>query len=49
MFDYKAINLGYFDTFEEAVKERKEAEEKYFGEYSYDNSMRLKNERTEAV
>lgn len=40
MFNYKAINLGYFDTFDEAVNVRKQAEEKYFGEFSYDNSMR---------
>ena len=32
--------LGCFDTFDEAVQIRKAAEEKYFGEYSYDNSMR---------
>ena len=32
------IFLGLFDNFEDAVKARKEAEEKYFGEYSYDNS-----------
>lgn len=36
------IDLGYFNNFEEAVKTRKEAEEKYFGEYSYDNSMNKK-------
>ena len=35
----KRIALGRFDNFEDAVKTRKEAEEKYFGEYSYDNSM----------
>lgn len=35
----QTMYLGYFDTKEEAVKIRKEAEEKYFGEYSYDNSM----------
>lgn len=29
-----------FVNFEDAVKQRKEWEEKYFGEYSYDNSMR---------
>lgn len=39
--NYKRIHLGYFDTFEKAVKVRKEAEEKYFGEYSYDNSMKI--------
>lgn len=49
MFNYKAINLGYFDTFEEAVKARKQAEEEYFGIYSYDNSMRYADERTEAI
>lgn len=37
--DGKVIHLGYFDTFEEAVEARKSAEEKYFGEYSYDNSI----------
>ena len=39
----KEIHLGVFDKFEDAVKARKEAEEKYFGEYSYDNSMALNN------
>lgn len=34
------IHLGYFDIFEDAVLARKQAEEKYFGEYSYDNSMK---------
>ena len=29
-----------FVDFEDAVKQRKEWEEKYFGEYSYDNSVR---------
>jgi hypothetical protein len=31
------IHLGYFDNFEDAVKARKEAEEKYFGEYNRTN------------
>ena len=35
----KRVYLGSFDNFEDAVKARKLAEEKYFGEYSYDNSM----------
>ena len=35
----KRITLGYFTNFEEAVVARKEAEQKYFGEYSYDNSL----------
>lgn len=37
------IHLGYFNEFEDAVKARKEAEEKYFGWYSYDNSMKTNN------
>lgn len=32
-FDGKHINLGYFDTFEDAVQARQQAEEKYFGVY----------------
>lgn len=36
------VLLQSFDTFEEAVAARKEAEDKYFGEFSYDNSMKLK-------
>ena len=34
----KRISLGYYTKFEDAIKSRKEAEEKYFGEFSYDNS-----------
>ena len=37
--NHKKIWLGAFNVFNEAVKARKEAEEKYFGEYSYDNSI----------
>lgn len=33
--------LGLYDSFDEAVKVRKEAEEKYFREYSYDNSRKI--------
>jgi len=36
----KVHHLGYFDKKEDAIKARKEAEEKYFGEWSYDNSMK---------
>lgn len=38
--NYNRKHLGYFDEFEDAVKSRKEAEEEYFGEYSYDNSIK---------
>lgn len=41
-YNNKLIHLGYFNVFEDAVKVRKEAEEKYFGQYSYDNSMKIK-------
>lgn len=37
--NYKRIYLGRFIKFEDAVKARKEAEEKYFGKFSYDNSQ----------
>lgn len=36
---YKYIHLGYFNSFDDAVNARKEAEEKYFGEFSYNNSQ----------
>lgn len=37
--DKKVIHLGAYETYEEAVIVRKAAEDRYFGEYSYDNSM----------
>lgn len=37
----KTIYLGSYDRFEDAIKARKEAEEKYFGNFSYDNSMKV--------
>lgn len=43
----KRINLGTFDDFTIAVKARKEAEEKYYGEWSYDNSQRLWRQNNE--
>lgn len=33
--------LGDFNNIEDAINTRKEAEEKYFGEYSYNNSMNI--------
>lgn len=47
MINQKKIHLGYFNKKEDAIKTRKEAENKYFGEYSYDNS--LKQEQQELV
>lgn len=43
-YNKKLIRLGSFDSFEDAVKARKEAEEKYFGEWSYNNSQTLVEE-----
>lgn len=37
----KNIPLGRHKKFKDAVKARKDGEEKYFGEFSYDNSMKL--------
>lgn len=45
--DYKTISLGYYNTFEEAVKARKEAEEKYFGKWSFDNCQKLWRDNNE--
>lgn len=42
--DYQSIHLGLFDSFEDAQKARKEAERKYFGEFSYDNSQGIGGE-----
>lgn len=38
----KSIYLGVYDDFDSAVKVRKDAEEKYFGEFSYNNSVKEK-------
>lgn len=45
----KRILLGRFDIFEDAVIARKEAEEKYFGEYSYDNSIKQYQELRDVI
>ena len=37
----KKINLGLYCDIEDAVTARKEAEEKYFGDYSYSNSQKI--------
>lgn len=36
--NHKRTSLGYYNNFDDAVQVRKQAEEKYFGEWSYDNS-----------
>lgn len=38
--DQKQIYLGVYENFDEAVKVRKQAEEKYFGKYSLANSLK---------
>jgi len=40
----KRYYLGLYDNLDEAIKVRKDAEQKYFGEYSYDNSMKAAND-----
>ena len=37
----KSKTLGRFNNLSDAIKARKDAEKKYFGEYSYDNSMKV--------
>ena len=37
----KTINLGNYKNFDDAIKARQEAEEEYFGEYSYTNSQKM--------
>lgn len=44
--NYKEIYLGRFQNFNDAVAARKEAEEMYFGDFSYDNSQKIYEERT---
>ena len=41
MFNRKKISLGSFDEIKDAIKARKEAEQKYYGEFSYDNSQKI--------
>lgn len=45
----KKIHLGYFEKLDDAIRVRKEAEEKYFGEYSYDNSMKIAEENIKKI
>ena len=41
MINRKRHNLGYYTNFDDAVKARKESEEKNYREYSYDNSQKI--------
>ena len=45
----KTVLNKSFKTLEEAITARKEAEDKYFGEYSYDNSMSMDTENKETI
>jgi len=38
--DYKEIYLGTFDNLQDAIKVRKLAEDKYYGEFAFNNSIR---------
>lgn len=38
---HNVIDLGSYNCFEDALLARKEGEDRYFGEFSYDNSMKL--------
>lgn len=39
--NYKRIQLGRYNNFDDAVQVRREAEQRYFGEYGYNNSQEL--------
>lgn len=43
-FNNENIYLGLYSNYEDAFQARKKAEEKYFGEFSYDNSMKQAEE-----
>ena len=43
------ITLGYFKDFDEAVRARKEAEEKYFGEFAYNPDLQTTPEEQEEI
>lgn len=40
-FEHNEIHLGFYTDKEDAIVARKEAENKYFGEWSYDNSQAI--------
>lgn len=44
--DYKCINLGYYDDIEDAIKARKSAEIKYFGDFQPIRSIDSNEKKT---
>jgi hypothetical protein len=44
LINRKHIHLGVFENFNDAIRARKNAEEKYYGEFSYDNSIKIISE-----
>jgi hypothetical protein len=47
--NYKRFILGYYTNIEEAIKVREEAENKYFEEFSYDNSELLSSSKSKTL
>ena len=45
--DGKCLHLGRFENFDDACAIRKKAEDKYFGDFSYENSMKIYKESDE--
>ena len=45
----RCVYLGSYDNFDDAVKARKEAEEKYYGEFSRDNSRGIAKENEDGT
>ena len=39
--NYKRIRLGYFSDLQQAIKVREQAEDEFFGEFSYNYSKKL--------
>lgn len=45
--NYQKIHLGYYKTKKEAITVRREAENKYFGEFGYHNSQKIYKQNNE--
>ena len=48
-YNRKSIHLGYFTDFDKAMKARFNAEDKYFGEYSFRNSLKINNKQEKNI